>query len=113
MTLSVPRLDQPLVVVAGGAAMAVTALQSRAAPALAAALGLPWWEPLRPQSPQVALAALARAALDAGCGRLELAVKTDNRARAFYERLGLTRKGTWLPYAVSGEGLRDLAAATD
>ena len=59
------------------------------------------------------MAALARAALDAGCGRLELAVKTDNRARAFYERLGLTRKGTWLPYAVSGEGLRDLAAATD
>ena len=59
MTLSVPRLDQPLVVVAGGAAMAVTALQHRAAPALAAALGLPWWEPLRPESPQVALAGLA------------------------------------------------------
>ena len=59
MTLSVPRLDQPLVVVAGGAAMAVTALQHRAAPALATALDLPWWEPLRPQSPQAALAALA------------------------------------------------------
>ena len=59
MTLSVPRLDQPLVVVAGGAAMAVTALQHRAAPALATALDLPWWEPLRPQSPQVALAGLA------------------------------------------------------
>ncbi len=59
------------------------------------------------------MAALARSALDAGCGRLELAVKTDNRARAFYERLGLNRKGTWLPYAVSGEALRDLATTTD
>lgn len=57
------------------------------------------------------MAALARAAVDAGCGRLELAVKTDNRARAFYERLGLARKGTWLPYAVSGDALRKLAAA--
>lgn len=56
------------------------------------------------------MAALARAAVDAGCARLELAVKTDNRARAFYERLGLARKGTWLPYAVSGDALRALAA---
>ena len=59
MTLPVPRLDQPLVVVAGGAAMAVTALQHMAAPVLATALGLSWREPLRPESPQVALAALA------------------------------------------------------
>lgn len=57
------------------------------------------------------MAALARAAVESGCGRLELAVKTDNRARAFYERLGLARKGTWLPYAVEGDGLRALADA--
>src|SRR5690606_7329742 len=37
------------------------------------------------------MTALARAAVDGGCARLELAVKTDNRARAFYERLGLAR----------------------
>ncbi|MEQ8398213.1 GNAT family N-acetyltransferase [Thalassobaculum sp.] len=59
------------------------------------------------------MAALARAALDAGCGRLELSVKTDNRARAFYERLGLTRKGTWLPYAVEGDGLQSLGRSAD
>ena len=59
------------------------------------------------------MAALGRAALDAGCGRLELSVKTDNRARAFYERLGLARKGSWLPYAVSGDGLQELAARAD
>ena len=55
------------------------------------------------------MAALAREAVDAGCARLELAVKTDNRARVFYERLGLVRKGTWLPYAVDGSSLRALA----
>lgn len=59
------------------------------------------------------MAALARSAVKAGCGRLELAVKTDNRARAFYERLGLARKGTWLPYAVEGDGLRVLAESVD
>lgn len=55
------------------------------------------------------MAALARVAVDAGCARLELAVKTDNRARAFYERLGLARKGTWLPYAIEGGELTSLA----
>ncbi|MEQ9333630.1 GNAT family N-acetyltransferase [Thalassobaculum sp.] len=57
------------------------------------------------------MAALAGKAVEAGCARLELAVKTDNRARAFYERLGLVRKGSWLPYAVEGDGLRMLADA--
>lgn len=55
------------------------------------------------------MAALARVAVEGGCARLELAVKTDNRARAFYERLGLVRKGSWLPYAVDGDALRALA----
>jgi ribosomal protein S18 acetylase RimI-like enzyme len=59
------------------------------------------------------MAALARTALDAGAERLDLSVKTDNAARAFYERLGLTRSGTWLPYAVGGSDLRDLAASAD
>ncbi len=57
------------------------------------------------------MAALAGIAVGAGCARLELAVKTDNRARAFYERLGLARKGTWLPYAIEGDDLRRLAEA--
>ncbi|GHD54416.1 N-acetyltransferase [Thalassobaculum fulvum] len=55
------------------------------------------------------VAALARAAVDGGCARLELAVKTDNRAREFYERLGMVRKGTWLPYAIADDALRTLA----
>lgn len=55
------------------------------------------------------MAAMARIALDQGCQRLELAVKTDNKARGFYERLGLERKGSWLPYAASGAALAALA----
>lgn len=57
------------------------------------------------------MAALARIAVDNGCARLELAVKTDNRARVFYERLGMTRKGSWLPYAIADDGLQALAAS--
>lgn len=56
------------------------------------------------------MAALARIAVDSACGRLELAVKTDNRARAFYERLGMTRKGSWLPYAIADDALQALAS---
>ena len=47
--------------------------------------------------------------IEGGCARLELAVKTDNRARAFYERLGMVRKGSWLPYAIADEALQTLA----
>ena len=55
------------------------------------------------------MTALARIALDRGCVGLDLAVKGDNRARGFYERLGLVRKGSWQPYAVSNNALRILA----
>lgn len=58
------------------------------------------------------MAELARVALTRGCQRLELAVKTDNVARGFYERLGLSRKGSWLPYAVSDAALARLAERT-
>jgi len=57
------------------------------------------------------MAALARAALESGCVRLDLSVKTDNRARGFYESLGLARSGTWLPYTVGGADLEALASS--
>ncbi|NQW10600.1 MAG: GNAT family N-acetyltransferase [Alphaproteobacteria bacterium] len=56
------------------------------------------------------MASLAVIALDRGCVALDLAVKSDNRARGFYERLGLTRKGSWQPYGVSRDALRALAS---
>lgn len=59
MTLSRPDLPQSLVLVAAGPAAAVTALQHQLGPQLARALGLTWREPLDPQDPQRALAALA------------------------------------------------------
>ncbi len=57
------------------------------------------------------MGALARVAIDEGCVKLNLSVKTDNHARAFYEKLGLQRSGTWLPYAVAGEALERLSEA--
>lgn len=57
------------------------------------------------------MAALAREALKRGCVKLDLSVKTDNKARDFYSRLGLTRSGTWLPYTVGGSDLETLAAS--
>jgi enamine deaminase RidA (YjgF/YER057c/UK114 family)/GNAT superfamily N-acetyltransferase len=53
--------------------------------------------------------ALARLALDRGCGRLDLAVLDWNPARAFYERLGFRHMNEWLPYRIDGAGLRRLA----
>lgn len=57
------------------------------------------------------MAALAREAVARGCVKLDLSVKTDNAARDFYARLGLTRSGTWLPYTVAGADLETLAAS--
>ncbi len=57
------------------------------------------------------MAALAREAVAKNCVKLDLSVKTDNKARDFYERLGLTRSGTWLPYTVGGADLEALAAS--
>ncbi|SDF56188.1 MULTISPECIES: GNAT family N-acetyltransferase [Thalassobaculum] len=57
------------------------------------------------------MASLARVAIDHGCVKLDLSVKTDNKARDFYSRLGLTRSGTWLPYTVGGSDLESLASS--
>ena len=59
------------------------------------------------------MAGLARIARDHGCLRVSLEVKTDNQARGFYERLGLVRKGPWLPYAVNGAAFHALADSAD
>lgn len=58
MTLSKLGLQQPVVVLAAGAAASVQALQQQVGPRLATALGLPWHAPLEDHQPQQALAAL-------------------------------------------------------
>jgi len=57
------------------------------------------------------IAELAKIAVARGCARLELSVLTWNPAREFYRRLGITHQKEWLPYRVSGEALRGLAAS--
>ncbi|MDA0341689.1 MAG: GNAT family N-acetyltransferase [Proteobacteria bacterium] len=52
---------------------------------------------------------LARIAEMRHCSKLELSVSTENTARVFYERLGLNRKGDWIPYTISGAALTALA----
>jgi GNAT superfamily N-acetyltransferase len=52
---------------------------------------------------------LARITKARGCSKLELSVSATNTARIFYERLGLGRKGDWLPYTISGAALDRLA----
>ncbi len=54
---------------------------------------------------------LARITLERGCSKMELSVRAENTARAFYERLGMTRKGDWLPYTIAGPALDRLASA--
>jgi GNAT superfamily N-acetyltransferase len=56
------------------------------------------------------MTALAALAVARGCARLELAVLHWNPARTFYHRLGMTHLDEWLPYRISGEALRNLAA---
>ena len=53
--------------------------------------------------------AMARIAVEEKCVSLDLSVKTENRARSFYERLGLRRSGTWMPYQIAGSALKALA----
>jgi GNAT superfamily N-acetyltransferase len=55
---------------------------------------------------------LARIAGANACSKLELSVGANNTARAFYEGLGMSRKGDWLPYTVSGRVLEELAGAS-
>ena len=56
------------------------------------------------------MAALAALAVARGCARLELSVLHWNPAREFYHRLGIGHLEEWLPYRLSGEALRALAA---
>jgi len=56
------------------------------------------------------MAALAAIAVARGCPRLELSVLHWNPARGFYHRLGMGHLAEWLPYRLSGEALRALAA---
>jgi GNAT superfamily N-acetyltransferase len=56
---------------------------------------------------------LARVARARGCSKLELSVSVKNTARAFYEGLGMSRKGDWLPYTINGQAMDDLAAGAE
>ena len=56
------------------------------------------------------LVRLAAIAVERDCARLELSVLHWNPAREFYHTLGLHHKDEWLPYRISGEALRALAA---
>lgn len=56
------------------------------------------------------MARLAAIAVERGCARLELSVLRWNPAREFYRTLGLQHLDEWLPYRISGEALRALAA---
>jgi GNAT superfamily N-acetyltransferase len=56
------------------------------------------------------LAALARLAVERGCGRLEWAVLDWNAdAIGFYERLGARPNSEWTTYRLAGQQLRNLA----
>lgn len=58
------------------------------------------------------VAELARLAVARGCGRMEVNVLDWNdRARAFYDALGLRHNAGWLGYRVEGDGLAVLAQA--
>ena len=56
------------------------------------------------------MSALAALTVARGCARLELSVLQWNPAREFYHRLGMGHLEEWLPYRLSGEALRALAA---
>jgi GNAT superfamily N-acetyltransferase len=53
---------------------------------------------------------LAQLAVRDGLRRLDLSVLDWNPARDFYHRLGLEHRPDWLPYRITGEALRALAA---
>jgi GNAT superfamily N-acetyltransferase len=56
------------------------------------------------------MARLAAIAVERDYARLELSVLHWNPARKFYHALGLQHLDEWLPYRISGEALRALAA---
>jgi GNAT superfamily N-acetyltransferase len=58
------------------------------------------------------LRALAKLAVDRGCGRLEWAVLDWNEPSIeFYKRLGAKPMDDWTTYRLTGEGLRQLASS--
>ena len=56
------------------------------------------------------LVTLAKIAVARDCARLELSVLVWNPAREFYHRLGILHQEEWLPYRISRDALRALAA---
>jgi hypothetical protein len=56
------------------------------------------------------MAALARLAVHRGCRFIGLAVEPDNRARRFYQRIGMHQHEGWLPYRTHEEAMRSLAS---
>jgi GNAT superfamily N-acetyltransferase len=57
------------------------------------------------------LAHMARLTRERGCGRLEWwALTADERANAFYRRVGATVQDEWSVYRLKGRALADLAA---
>jgi GNAT superfamily N-acetyltransferase len=56
------------------------------------------------------MARLAALAVARDCRRLDLSVLHWNPAREVYERLGFEHKKDWLPYRLTGEALKRLAA---
>ena len=70
-------------------------------------------EHMRGQGVGVALMVrLAAIVVERDYGRLELSVLHWNPARKFYHALGMHHLDEWLPYRISGEALKALAART-
>lgn len=59
------------------------------------------------------MAELARIARDRSWTRIDLRVRADNRARAFYDRAGMAALDGWLPYKIAGAELDALAEEAD
>lgn len=56
------------------------------------------------------LAAVARRAVEDGCRRVDLNVLHWNPARGFYAMVGFEQLEEWLPYRLTGDALKALAA---
>tara|TARA_Y100000588_G_scaffold371250_1_gene442335 strand:+ start:2366 stop:2863 length:498 start_codon:yes stop_codon:yes gene_type:complete len=59
------------------------------------------------------MAAAANIAAERKCPRLELSVLDWNPARSFYERLGMIRQESWLPYRLDASGIERLVSTLD
>ena len=66
---------------------------------------------LHPADTEALLAALARLAVERGCGRVEWAVLDWNKPSIrFYDSLGAGPIAGWIPYRLTGDALKALAA---